>query len=75
MLNRRGRAAGLGRIHAYQFRHTFAHDMKAAGLGDDELMALAGWRSPQMLARYGASARAERAEASYRRITEGKERP
>ena len=75
MLNRRGRAAGLGRIHAHQFRHTFAHDMKSAGLGDDELMALAGRRSPQMLARYGASARAERAEASYRRITEGKERP
>ena len=72
MLNRRGRAAGLGRVHAHQFRHTWAHTMKSAGMADDETMALAGWRSPQMLARYGRSALSERAEAAYRRITEAK---
>ena len=70
-IEKRGLEAGLGRVHAHQFRHTFAHAMKASGMPDDEVMALAGWRSPQMLARYGASARSQRAEASYRRITDG----
>jgi len=35
---------------------------------EGDLMELNGWSSPQMLLRYGASARAARARRSYNRI-------
>lgn len=63
---RRSREAGLQRIHAHQFRHTFAHEWRVNGGDPNDLMRLAGWRSPQMLARYGASAADSRARANYR---------
>jgi integrase len=66
LLARRCREAGLPRIHAHQFRHTFAHEWRLAGGDPNDLMRLAGWRSPQMLARYGASAADSRARASYK---------
>jgi len=52
MLTRRGRDAGV-RVHPHMFRHTFAHLWKAAGGSDDDLMRLAGWRSPQMCSAMG----------------------
>jgi site-specific recombinase XerD len=70
-IKRRGRAAGLGDIHVHQFRHTFAHRWMAAGGPEHELMAVAGWQSPQMLGRYGASAKRERAAATARRLALG----
>ncbi len=66
VIARRSRDAGLPRIHAHQFRHTFAHEWRMAGGDPNDLMRLAGWRSPQMLARYGASAADSRARANYR---------
>ena len=39
-----------------------------AGGNETDLQTLAGWRSSQMLSRYGASARAERAAIAHRRI-------
>jgi site-specific recombinase XerD len=69
MLNRRATEAGIGRIHAHQFRHTFAHQWKAAGGHDDALQQIGGWRSRQMLTRYGASAAAERAQAEHRDLS------
>lgn len=65
MLARRSDAAGLPRIHAHQFRHTFAHEYLAAGGSETDLQRLAGWRSPLMLRRYGASLADQRARAAY----------
>ncbi len=47
MLQRRGRAAGLGSVHPHELRHTFAHAWLAAGGTEGDLMRLAGWRSRQ----------------------------
>jgi site-specific recombinase XerD len=73
MLERRCTSAGIKPINPHRFRHTFAHRAKALGMSDGDLMAIAGWQSPQMLHRYGASAAAERARAAHRRIFEGEE--
>lgn len=73
MLERRCAIAGIKPINPHKFRHTFAHRAKSLGMNDGDLMAIAGWKSPQMLHRYGASAAAERARAAHRRIFEGEE--
>ncbi len=49
------------KVHPHQFRHNFAHTW----------LDRAGWRSAQMLRRYGASAAASRARRSYDRVMGG----
>jgi site-specific recombinase XerD len=68
MLERRSAKAGIRHINPHLFRHTFAHEAKKRGMADDALMQVAGWRSAQMLHRYGASAAAERAREAHRKL-------
>lgn len=66
----RGFQAGLrGRVHPHMFRHAYAHMMLAAGMQETDLMAVVGWRSRDMVARYAASTRAERAIAAARALS------
>jgi len=68
MLDRRCDQAEIRRINPHRFRHTFAHEYRVDNSDDEtNLMYRMGWRSRQMLSRYGASAAAERARAAHRR--------
>jgi integrase/recombinase XerC len=71
MIQRRGERVGVAGLHPHVMRHTWAHLMKAANMSDDEIMKNAGWRSPQMLARYAASTASERARESAKRLAPG----
>ena len=66
---RRGRQCGI-EVFPHRFRHHFSHTWLDRGGAEGDLIELNGWTSPQMLRRYGASARSARARRSYDRIME-----
>ena len=67
MIARRGRQCGV-HLYPHRFRHHFSHTWLDRGGPEGDLMELNGWTSPQMLRRYGASARSARARRTYDRI-------
>jgi integrase/recombinase XerD len=67
---RRGRQCGV-QVWPHRFRHHFSHTWLERGGPEGDLMELNGWSSPQMLTRYGASARSARARRTYDRIMTG----
>jgi integrase len=67
MIARRGQQCGVD-AYPHRFRHHFSHAWLDRGGPEGDLMELNGWTSPQMLRRYGASARSARARRTYDRI-------
>jgi site-specific recombinase XerD len=63
---RRGRQGGID-VSPHRFRHHFSHTWLDRGGAEGDLMELNGWTSPQMLRRYGASARGARARGARAR--------
>src|SRR5439155_26269400 len=71
LIRRRGEQAGLGRIWPHMTRHSVAHSWKAAGMSEDDMMTLGGWRDRGMLKRYAARTSTERALASHKKLRRG----
>jgi site-specific recombinase XerD len=67
----RGAQADIDGIFVHQFRHTFAHLWQINNGSESDLMRLVGWKSPQMLRRYGASAADVRAREAFHRMGVG----
>lgn len=70
-LQYRADLAGLKNFHLHKLRRTFACRWLAANGSEQGLMAVAGWTSHSMLARYTNASAAERAAAESRRLNLG----
>ncbi|MBB4686975.1 tyrosine-type recombinase/integrase [Amycolatopsis jiangsuensis] len=71
IVERRAKQAGIGHVHPHMFRHAFAHYWQLDGGNENDLMRIMGWKSREMLNRYGASAAVARAHKSARALAIG----
>ena len=72
IVTRRANEAGLReRVYPHLFRHSWNDAMLSAGAQESDVMALAGWRSPEMVRRYAAANRSARALEVGRRLSPG----
>lgn len=67
----RAAEAGYPGVYTHLWRHNFAHLWLSAGGQESDLLRLAGWKSRQMLSRYGASAADERARKAHQLLSPG----
>jgi integrase len=67
-LQRRAAAAGIEGFHIHRLRHTAASRWLEAGGSEGGLMAVAGWRSRDMLDRYVADTAMDRAADEARKL-------
>ncbi|MBA9003710.1 tyrosine-type recombinase/integrase [Thermomonospora cellulosilytica] len=70
-LEERARKAGVENFHPHRLRHTAAHQLRKAGMNDQDMKRIFGWRSGKMLERYGESVADERAREAHRRLSFG----
>lgn len=68
MVRRRGDQAGLPGLHPHLLRHSWAHGVLSAGVSEGDTMALAGWKSREMLSRYARATASDRAITASRRL-------
>lgn len=67
-LSYRAGLAGIGRLNAHLFRHTFADRWLSAGGSEGGVMSVAGWSRSEMLARYTSARKEQRAADEARRL-------
>jgi integrase len=70
-IRRRCDQAKIPHINPHRFRHTWAHEFRAAGGSEGDLMVLAGWSSTMMAHRYRSSAAADGAVTAGRALSFG----
>ncbi|OPC84916.1 recombinase XerC [Embleya scabrispora] len=61
MLNRRAEQAGYGAVAPHMFRHTWADDLLASDVSEEDVMEAGGWTDRSMLRRYAADMASSRA--------------
>jgi len=71
VLRRRAKHAGVEGFHPHLFRHLFAHGWLAADGQERDLMRLGGWRSAEVMRKYGEMLAEERAISNYRKLSPG----
>lgn len=68
MVKKAGRREGVIGARPHLYRHTWAHDLKSAGVSEEVLMSLGGWSTTDMPRRYGRALKAERALETMRQV-------
>lgn len=68
IIETRSREAGVPMRSPHKWRHTSVHLALSAGASEGDAMVVFGWKSRQMLNRYGAAQAEERAIAAHKRF-------
>ena len=71
MIERRSKAAGLGKVTPHAFRRTAAHSMLDAGMQEMDVARIAGWKTTAMVRLYAEELAGQRARDAHRRLSPG----